>query len=156
VNIRNIPFLGKYFDISVKYILGIVYGKGMKRSQVHPEVKRRILPEIEDHFFGYYDKTPWSQSGDKILYHRKPHRVNAVELVCFDLVNKKATTLGKTSTWNWQQGAMLQWLPGNLFKQECVIHNDVVSNRLVALIRNFIDGSIVKTCEYPVQSVRAD
>ena len=45
--------------------------------------------------------------------------------------NDRWIDLGTTRAWNWQQGCMLQWLPGSNSK---VIWNDREGNRFVSRI----------------------
>jgi len=45
--------------------------------------------------------------------HRSPKADEHISIGMIDLTKKdRWTTLGSTSAWNWQQGCMLQWLPG--------------------------------------------
>ena len=45
--------------------------------------------------------------------HRSPKADDQITIGMIDLKqDNKWTTLGSTSAWNWQQGCMLQWLPG--------------------------------------------
>ena len=45
--------------------------------------------------------------------HRSPKADERISIGMIELTKKdRWTTLGSTTAWNWQQGCMLQWLPG--------------------------------------------
>ena len=80
---------------------------------------RAITPSSKFHWFGYYDKRQFDYSSDRVLSmkvdfeHRSPKADEHISIGMIDLTKKdRWTTLGSTSAWNWQQGCMLQWLPG--------------------------------------------
>lgn len=73
-----------------------------------------------EYFFGYYDKTPWDESGRYVLClrakdtSRYPDPVEPAELVLIDSeANMHITHLSYTHAWNVQQGCMAQWLDVN-------------------------------------------
>ena len=75
------------------------------------------------HWFGYYDKLQIDSENRRILSmavdfeHRPPNPNEEIEIGFVDLLNNhKWTTLGTTTSWNWQQGCMLQWVPGSTSK----------------------------------------
>ena len=82
-------------------------------------IVRSITPSSKFHWFGYYDKRQFDYSSDRVLSmkvdfeHRSPKADEHISIGMIDLTKKdRWTTLGSTSAWNWQQGCMLQWLPG--------------------------------------------
>jgi hypothetical protein len=156
IGIRRLPVIGRSYEVTAKYVAGCIHGRGQPKWWLHQAVRRREFPESEDHFFGYYDKSPWSADGQKILYHRKRPGHNSVDVVCFDLATDQAHTLDTTPTWNWQQGAMLQWVPTRAPDQRHVIYNSLSDGQLVARIRDADSGAILKTCSLPVQTIRSD
>ena len=98
-------------------------------------------------FFGYYDKTPWSLDGDGFLYHCC-HDDQTVGLVLDTGREGAARILDQTVAWNWQQGAMLQWIPG----ENAVIYNTVEAGRLVAKVV-WPDAERAHICAMPVQAL---
>ncbi len=84
-------------------------------------IKNRVTPltsEPNHHFFGYYDKTPWSESGNKILTHSvafndRPPTPDDILTIGYVTPNNPHSfiAIAETKAWNWQQGAMLQWHP---------------------------------------------
>jgi hypothetical protein len=82
-------------------------------------VARAVTRGPKHHFFGYYDKSPWDTSGRYLLAleapfaDRAPEAEEAATVGLIDMEEGCAfTPLASTRAWNWQQGAMLQWLPG--------------------------------------------
>ena len=94
----------------------------------------------ESHFFGYYDKCPLDAGDTRLLAHRTDFdgreitAEDAAEIGFFDLASEQWHPLGRTQAFNWQQGAMLQWLPP-IFRDR-VIYNirceDHFGSRIVA------------------------
>ncbi len=76
---------------------------------------RRISPEGEHCFFGYYDLNAYDKEG---RYHlctrtkfidRLPEKEDVLELGVIDMNDGKFHVFAKTTAWNFQQGALLQW-----------------------------------------------
>jgi len=81
------------------------------------------------HFFGYYDKSPWARSGNGpgVLTHqvksndRMPEPGEAVELGIVG-ADGAFQRLADSRAWNFQQGSMLQWVPG---RSDAILFNDI-------------------------------
>ena len=80
------------------------------------------------HFFGYYDKTTWDKTGRYLLALRIPATVrhpapeDAATIGLVDLEDRnRFRPLARTTAWNWQQGAMVQWLESTPTRQ--IIYN---------------------------------
>jgi len=106
-------------------------------------------------FFGYYDKTPWSPDGERLLLHRLLSG-GPVEIVVFSRRERTLRVLDRSSAWNYQQGSMAQWLPGSGGRQ--VIFNDLVegnlSSRIISLAQVQEPGSLPEqVIPWPVQAV---
>ena len=64
--------------------------------------------------------------------HRSPRADDTIKIGMVDTHDRdKWIELGETRAWNWQQGCMLQWLPGS--KNE-VIWNDRQDNQFVCTL----------------------
>jgi len=97
------------------------------------------------HFFGYYDKSPWSFSGRYMLalqvdfMDRPPASNDAATVGIIDLKeNCSFKPLVQTYAWNWQQGTMLQWLPRS--SDRLIIYNTRERNRFASVILNIKTG----------------
>ncbi len=96
------------------------------------------------HWFGYYDKFEFDPTGRYVLAMevgfdaRPPTPEDAITLGYIDLARgDRWVPFAKSRAWAWQQGCMLQWLPGS--KTE-VIYNDLRAGRYVAVIRDVFSG----------------
>ena len=78
---------------------------------------RRVGNGTYNHFFGYYNKSIWDETGRHLLSQRIPMTTGDLtgkeiaEVGFFDLeCNDFYQVIGHTSSWNWQMGCQLQWL----------------------------------------------
>ena len=90
------------------------------------------------HWFGYYDKLQFDPAGRYALgmevdfEHRSPRAEDLIKVGMVDLKDShRWIELGQSRAWNWQQGCMLQWVPGS--KSE-VLWNDREDGRFVCHI----------------------
>ncbi|MBN1780881.1 hypothetical protein JW948_07140 [bacterium] len=122
-----------------------------------------IVPEEliirEGFFFGFHDKCPWSANNMYVLAHRyndlpliMPGPDDTVDIGYFsDETLQNYICLGKSRAWNWQMGAMLQWV-GN---SNHIVFNDYNGHKNIARIID-IEGGPVKTLEQPIAAVSSD
>ena len=89
---------------------------------------RQITEGPKQHWFGYYDKrqidpTARYALGNEVdVIFRPPTAKDVLNIGLIDLKKgNKWTQIGKATSWGWQQGCMLQWIPGST---EEVIWND--------------------------------
>lgn len=108
------------------------------------------------HFFGYYDKSPWDITGRYLLgmetdfMDRRPGPDDIARIGVIDTVNgDRWETAAETRAWNWQQGCMLQWVPGSA---EEIIFNTREGERFVAVILNVRTGAR-RTLPMPIYGV---
>jgi hypothetical protein len=81
---------------------------------------RVITRGPKHHWFGYYDKLEFDPSDRYVLSmevdfeHRSPQPDDAIKIGMVDLADDdRWIELGQSSAWGWQQGCMLQWVPGS-------------------------------------------
>jgi hypothetical protein len=72
------------------------------------------------HWFGYYDKWQFDTTSRYALgmevdfEHRSPRPDDVIRIGMIDTAEgDRWTELGTSSAWCWQQGCMLQWVPGS-------------------------------------------
>ncbi len=106
---------------------------------------RAVTRGPRHHFFGYYEKSPWDATGRYLLAleiefnDRPPTAEDIAGVGLIDTANGDAwRRLGETSAWNWQQGTMLQWVPGAADRE--VIYNVRAGDRFGAVIRDVFTG----------------
>lgn len=93
--------------------------------------------EPYSHFFGYYDKSPWSGQATepRVLVHEVPlndRTPEPGESIALGLIGADGafSHLADSRAWNFQQGAMLQWQPG---RGDTILFNDIVDNVAVGV-----------------------
>ncbi|NJO68877.1 MAG: hypothetical protein HC830_05955, partial [Bacteroidetes bacterium] len=101
---------------------------------------RAITKSPKFHWFGYYDKLQFDPTNRYVLgmevdfEHRSPATGDEVRIGMIDLLdNDRWVDLGLSESWSWQQGCMLQWIPGS--DQE-IIWNNKQGDRFVCHILN--------------------
>ncbi len=112
--------------------LGLGMWSGLANGQRRDE---EVLPPVrlitrgpKHHWFGYYDKLQFDPTGRFVLgmqvefEHRSPRADDVIRIGIVDLADHdRWIDLGQSSAWCWQQGCMLQWLPGSHSK---IVWND--------------------------------
>lgn len=111
------------------------------------------------HWFGYYDKLQFDPTSRFVLgmevpfEHRSPRADDAVKIGLVDLEdNDRWTELDQTTAWNWQQGCMLQWIPGEKKK---ILWNDREGDHYVCRILD-VESGAGRTIPHPIYSVSPD
>ena len=129
----------------------LVYFKNKKnyKLQVNPaftlkDVAKLVgLKNYDGFFFGYYDKSPWNEQSTKYLSH------TLADSKCFvtvcDLQNQTYNHIAETKAWNYQQGAMAQWM-----NNDAVMFNSYNNKTLGAVLYN-INTKQENFIPYPVQ-----
>lgn len=113
----------------------------------------------KSHWFGYYNYSPISADGAKILAHevdfdgRDIRPDDTADVGWYDLKTGEWHKIATTHAINWQQGAMLQWL-GPDFNTR-VVFNDVEGGHFCSRICNIVTGE-TKTVPFPVYGVSPD
>lgn len=111
------------------------------------------------HWFGYYDKSQFSPDdrfalGNAVDFEgRSPAAKDSIRVGMVDLQDgDRWIELGMTHAWNWQQGCMLQWVPG---RADEVIWNDREGDRFVAHLLN-VKTRRRRTLPHPVYCLSPD
>ncbi|HUG18133.1 MAG TPA: hypothetical protein VMM56_04110 [Planctomycetaceae bacterium] len=120
---------------------------------------RVITKGPRHHWFGYYDKLQFDPTSRFVLgmevafEHRSPTAEDTIKVGVVDLEeHDRWTELGETSAWNWQQGCMLQWLPGSKSK---ILWNDREKDHYVCRMLDLETGD-GQTIPHPIYSVSPD
>lgn len=111
------------------------------------------------HWFGYYDKLQFDPTDRFVLSNqlefegRTPSPDDRIKVGMIDLEhNDEWIELGKSDSWGWQQGCMLQWRPGS--KNE-VVWNDREKDKFVCRIKNVETGE-THTIPHAIYSLSPD
>ncbi len=107
-------------------------------------VVKAITTGEKQHWFGYYDKWQIDASGRYALgaevdtFFRSPEPSDVLRVGLIDLENGNSwKEIGTSTSWGWQQGCMLQWIPGS---DREVIWNDYDKTGFVSKIYNIESG----------------
>ncbi len=111
------------------------------------------------HWFGYYDKLEFDPSGRFVLTAevdfegRSPKPEDTIRVGYIDLDDSNAWhEIGTSVAWGWQQGCMLQFIPGTKSK---VIWNDRQEDGFVCHIYDIFNGE-KKTLSFPIYTLSPD
>ncbi|MBX3179288.1 MAG: hypothetical protein KF886_18185 [Candidatus Hydrogenedentes bacterium] len=98
----------------------------------------RAITSGKAHWFGYYDKEQFDPSDRYVLAmevgfeDRSPTVDDAIVIGMVDTAEGDTwIPLGESTAWGWQQGCMLQWIPGS---DSEIIYNTIEGDRHVAVI----------------------
>lgn len=138
---------------------GTALGALLTRSADEFPPTRAITTGPRHHWFGYYDKLQFDPTSRYVLgmsvpfEHRTPEPDDIITIGMVDLQeNDRWIDLGESRAWNWQQGCMLQWLPGS---DSTVLWNDRVDDRFVCHIVN-VKTRDARRIDHPIYSVSPD
>ncbi|WP_435017202.1 hypothetical protein TA3x_004797 [Tundrisphaera sp. TA3] len=134
-------------------------GRAIARADEALPPVRAITRGPKHHWFGYYDKLEFDPTCRYVLgmevdfEHRSPRPEDAIRVGMVDLRDgDRWIDLGASTAWNWQQGCMLQWLPGS--KTE-VIWNDRADGQYVSHVLDVATRSR-RTIPAPIYAVSPD
>lgn len=130
-------------------------GMAFEKPSEYPPT-RVITKGPRHHWFGYYDKLQFDPTSRFVLSmevpfeHRSPTKDDVIKVGLVDLEdNDRWTELDQSVAWNWQQGCMLQWIPGEKNK---IIWNDRDGDKFVSRILDVETGD-GRTIPHPIYSV---
>jgi hypothetical protein len=120
---------------------------------------RRITDPPAHHFFGYYEKSPWNASETYLLAHeskfqdRRPTAEDTAGVCLIDDATGAVEQVAQTGAWDFQQGAMLQWLGPDYERR--FVFNDRGDDGFVARIHD-VEAGLVDTVDHPIYAVAPD
>ena len=122
----------------------------------------RVSPDDGyEYFYGYYDKSPWDASDRYMICLRVKQTNKSVApkepgTVCLidTAENNSLIVIGKTHSWNVQQGCMAQWLGPDF--QSRIIYNDFRGGKYCSVIFNVEEMKEEKALPLPVYDVSRD
>jgi hypothetical protein len=124
----------------------------------HPP-QRTITRGPKFHWFAYYDKLQFDPSGRYCLgmevdfEHRSPRADDVIKIGMVDLQDAdRWIELGESRSWGWQQGCMLQWIPGSDRK---ILWNDRDGDRFVCHIMDAMSRER-RTIGHPIYCLSPD
>lgn len=152
--LRKLPWLKRHLKNLYQYVGNIISDKQTNTAYA----LYQLSDSGSEHLFGYYDKSPWNKSETKMVYLAVCNAAKQVapkekaNIILHDLVKNEKKVIAQTSTWNIQQGCMLQWL-GN--SDDTIIFNDIQNKKFIARILN-IETMQEQIIEAPIYSLSKD
>ena len=117
----------------------------------------KLVDGDKHYYFGYYGKSPWSHDGRYVValevdfIDRFKDESESANIILIDVKTKKKKVLAKTRAWNWQQGAMMQWMPSK-HKENRLIYNDIKDGVFISRIID-VDSGKEDIIPYPIYDV---
>ncbi len=114
----------------------------------------------EAEWFGYYNYDTLNNDHTKMLCNRakseksKITSQDRIEIGYYDLTSGKWHSIGESDSWNWQQGAMAQWLPGE-GNENKVIYNCSRDGHLTSRITDVETGE-TKDIDWAIYGITPD
>lgn len=137
------------------------YALSKEKIRVEGNVQRVTPKDGFEYYYGYYDKSPWDATGRYMIALRVKQAYKSVApkergtVVLIDTRNhNEVIEIGKTESWNVQQGCMTQWLGPDF--QTKLIYNDFRNGQYCSIIFNVKDMKEEKTLPLPVYDVARD
>lgn len=151
----------RYFAKTVYHRLNYLYfAEQGFQVDLHPQVQLQTPaqwagtePESRELFFGYYDKSPWSLDVNRAVFHRLSKNEGQAEIAVYDREKHVSQVIGASSTWNYQQGSMVQWVPGSNGRK--LIFNDLVDGNLAARLIS-LEEDEETVIPWPIQTLHPD
>jgi hypothetical protein len=122
---------------------------------------RTLTRGPKHHWFAYYDKWQFDPTdryvlGNEVAFeHRSPTPGDEIAVGLVDLEDgDRWMELGLSRAWNWQQGCMLQWLPGD---RRVVVWNDRGDiGGFVTRLYDFDERKLLRTIPAPIYALAPD
>ena len=128
---------------------------------MHKKIQIEPLPITHGpavHFFGYYDKEQWDPTGRYLLGCRADFQGRSPgpeDILTIGLLDAEADysfkPFSESRAWCWQQGCMLQWIPGT----NMIIHNDRIGDRFVTVLID-LQGKSRRILPRPIYTISSD
>ena len=140
----------------VKWIYQLLFST-LSRSKIDTELSLTERPQA---FFGFHDKSPWSEDGSLLLGHdvlgdgtdERWRQGHPIGILLFSSSHwRHSTRIAETRAWNWQQGAQLQWMGAG----REIVFNDFREGMCAGVVVNLNTGR-ERLLKYPVAAVSPD
>ena len=105
------------------------------------------LKQDKEFFFGYYHNTPWSYD-DKFCVLNSVLDSGALSVNIFNIDRSEVVFSDNTTLWNYQQGAMIGWVP---FKH-IIYYNKLVEGTHKTILYNLLSKQFSQH-DFPIQSI---
>lgn len=129
--------------------------KNFKNQKILGDYSIMKIDKNDVNFFGYYNLNPDNKNGDILYLTVKDENIRGSTKESASIMIKSSNgnykKISETKCWNWQQGAMQQWLP---ISKDCIIFNDY-NPKTKRYFSKVVDknGIIVKEFKMPIYCI---
>ncbi|BBO82770.1 hypothetical protein DSCO28_33360 [Desulfosarcina ovata subsp. sediminis] len=153
-NTERLSALKTSVQVSVNRGLRSFRGGGDSIKAPLPTIQKYSAGNVHT-FFGYYDISPFSLDNQRLLAmatafaeHRKSTRKD-IRVGYFERGDPgQFVPIGRSTTWCWQMGCRLQWLPSA--PNRCIFYNTLVDGAYGSVVQDVITKEIHKRYHVPV------
>lgn len=139
--------------LRIKYVYQSILRLLRGKTRIITDYEYEIIKIKGKHsFFGYYDLSPFNPYSSEIVYLSYKDNDKKVDIILRNLENGSERIVGQSSSWNWQQGIRLRWMPNNSRE---IVFNDYESGKYISRIVN-VDTSEIKTIHNPMYDISKD
>ena len=139
-NSKRLKSFLKFILFLIKTVLFYLPINGINKS------KEVMLVKSIKGFTGYYDKNIINPKSNAIVFHRLEGKICNILVANLDSFEEKL--IGSTTAWNYQQGAMAEFIDNDR-----LIYNKFAGNTLSACIINLKTGQTIEQNNFPVQAI---
>jgi hypothetical protein len=151
--VRGVTMMGPLNRIHIAAASAVLLMSTVSCTHSPPSPIKRISPmppvtratnEPGNYFFGYYGIDPWCASEKYLVcmqvpfQDRIPAAGDTARICLVELATGKVIHVAKTVAWNFQQGAMLHWMPTS--SDTLIIYNDRRDQRFISIVLNVFTG----------------
>ncbi len=136
--LSNLPWLKNWLKLAYQ-IFNFFITKKKHKYLTSLDISK-VDTSFRESFLGYYDKSPENKSGEYIVFHRsnkktskKPDSISPVDIILKNNLTNSFEVIGSSYSYNWQQGARIQWLTDskliyNVYNDKKNSYNSVIYN----------------------------
>lgn len=131
----------------------------MERIKINKWLKQIYQTDNQfSNWFGYYTYDALDTEHKKMLCNRASFdgcllsKGMEIEVGYYDIQNNSWHHIGKSDSFNWQQGAMLQWIPNS---KNRVIYNCSQNDKIISRIKNIETGES-RDLQFPIYDLSVD
>ena len=132
----------------------------LKAAEEQAHEVTQLTTGPKQHWMGYYDKWQvdpsgqWAVGNQVDLLFRSPTHRDKLGIGLIDLKNgNRWKQIGASTSWGWQQGCMLQWIPGS--KDEVIWNDHDESGNFISRVYN-VQSGVSRTLPKAVYTLSPD
>lgn len=150
--IIGVVHIVSYFTVPIFKLVKLIYGLLRQSKKIE---KTDYSIDGSHAFFGYYDKSPFSE--DMLLASSVPKIENVesstMSVGYFDLKTGVYNKFASTKAWSWQQGCRLQWHPT---LKNVAVYNVLESGNAGSVFFDVKQSKVIRKFDFPIFDISKD